>query len=150
MHWQTWRDDPPRTLGQAHFTSCWRCPKISEETYEYFRLYFRLKIQIWMKYTFTVSRNDFFAVREILPRYTWKLTRTLTTLERSPVDAAMIRPWRWPTGSWHLIRDGHQYSPAQRILLRMGRKTDYSTSEQRLKVHYTLLKIVAIQWNNTH
>ena len=94
--------------------------------------------------------DTIFSVREILPRYTWKLTRTLTTLERSPVDAAMIRPWRWPTGSWHLIRDGHQYSPAQRILLRMGRKTDYSTSEQRLKVHYTLLKIVAIQWNNTH
>ena len=32
-----------------------------------------------------------FSVREILPRYARKLTRTLTTLEGSPVDAAMIR-----------------------------------------------------------
>ena len=32
-----------------------------------------------------------FSVREILPRYAWKRTRTLTTLEGSPVDAAMIR-----------------------------------------------------------
>lgn len=94
-----------------------------------------------------------FSVREILPRYAWKRTRTLTTLEGSPVDAAMIR--LRPDADQRIVTLDRGWSPvtpfpAQRILLRMDRKTDHSPSAQRLKVHYTLLKIVAIQWNNTH
>ena len=95
--------------------------------------------------------DTIFSVREILPRYTWKLTRTLTTLEGNPVDASMIR--LRPDTDQRIVTFDRGCSPvllSQRILLRMDRKTDYSPSAQRLKVHYTLLKIVAIQWNNTH
>ena len=44
-------------------------PKISEEKYEYFRLYFRRYIHIWMKYTFALSRYDFFFERNSSPLY---------------------------------------------------------------------------------
>ena len=47
----------------------WRLPKIFKEKYEYFRLYFRRYIHMWMKYTFTVSRYESFSERNSSPLY---------------------------------------------------------------------------------
>ena len=144
MHWPTWRDDSPRTLGQVHFTSCWRCPKTTKD----------FRGEIWIFSTLFSSlyshMNEIYFYSVQIWFFQWEkfspvIPESSLEIKQHRREILSLPPWFdfTPTltkGSWCLIGDGHQYFPAQRIQLRMGRKTDYSPSEQRLKVHYRFSK----------